>query len=60
MLIESAWIAIRNDPALMLAFQELTKRMKATKAIVRIARKLLNRIRFVLKNKTAYEIAVVK
>ena len=42
------------------AFQKLTKRMKPNKAIVRIARKLLNRIRFVLKNKTAYEIAVVK
>lgn len=58
-LVESAWVAIRKDPALMLAYQKLRKRMKPQKAIVRIAKKLVNRIRFVLKNKKAYVQAVV-
>jgi len=58
-LIESAWMAIRRDPALMLQYQELTKRMKPNKAIIRIVRKLVNRIRYVLKNQQAYELGVV-
>ena len=49
-LIECAWCAVRKDPALMQAFAELTKRMTKNRAIIRIARKLLNRVRFVLKN----------
>jgi transposase len=58
-LIESAWIAIRNDEALLYAYNELTKHMRKTDAIIRIAKKLLNRIRFVWKNKTAYVKGVV-
>lgn len=54
MLIEASWVAIRNDPAMALKYQELCKRMKAQKAIIRIARKLLNRIRFVLLNEQKY------
>jgi transposase len=60
LIIESAWVAVRTDPALLLAFRELTKRMKPTKAIIRIAKKLVNRIRYVLKNQQKYEHAVVK
>jgi transposase len=60
LIIESSWTAIRNDPALMLAFQELIKKMEPNEAIIRIAKKLLNRIRFVLKNQKFYEQAVVK
>lgn len=59
-IIESSWIAIRHDPALMLAFQKLVKRMESQKAIVRIAKKLVNRILYVLKNKKYYVHAVVK
>jgi len=55
MLIESAWIAIRYDPALMRAYHQYCKRMEANKAIIRIARKLLTRIQFVLTNKKMYE-----
>jgi transposase len=53
-LIEASWVAIRKDPALTMAFLNLSRRMKKTKAIVAIARKLLNRIRFVLKNQRPY------
>ncbi len=59
-IIESAWIAIRNDPALILAYQELTKRMSSQKAIIRIAKKLVSRIQYVLKNKKPYVCAIVK
>lgn len=58
-LIESAWMAVKRDPALMLQYQELTKRMKGNKAIIRIVRKLVNRIRYVLKNQQPYEMGVV-
>lgn len=59
MLIEAGWIAIRKDPALLLAFNELTKKMSKQKAIIRIARKLLNRIRYVWLNQTSYEYSVI-
>jgi transposase len=58
-LIESSWVAVRKDPALMMAFNKFSLRMKKTKAIVHIARKLLNRIRFVLKNRQQDVPAVV-
>jgi len=59
-IIESAWTAVRKDPALMMAFNELCKHMTKTNAIVRIARKLLNRIRYVLKNQQEYVPAVIQ
>lgn len=59
MLIESSWIAVRVDPAMMLSFNELTKRMNKNKAIIRIARKMLSRIRYVLIHQEKYEIGVV-
>ncbi len=59
-LIESAWVAARKDPTLIMAFDKLSKHMTNTKAIVHIARKLLNRIRYVLKNQHEYVLAVVQ
>jgi transposase len=58
-LIEASWVAVRKDPALMIAFNKFALRMKKTNAIVHIARKLLNRIRYVLKNRQRYVPAVV-
>lgn len=55
MLIEASWIAIRHDPTLMLKFNELAQRMNKNKAIIRIARKLLSRIRHLLINQQVYE-----
>jgi transposase len=54
LLIESSWTAVRKDPALSAAFNQMCMRTLKTKAIVKIARKLLNRIRFVLGNKVQY------
>jgi len=59
-LIESSWIAVRVDPALSKAFSDYCKRMEPNKAIVRIARKLSNRIYYVLKNEKKYESRIVK
>src|SRR5665811_1768996 len=41
-LIESSWFAARFDPALMMSYHSYIKRMEPNKAIVRIARKVLN------------------
>jgi transposase len=59
-LIESSWMAARFDPALMMSYHSYIKRMEPNKAIIRIARKVLNRMYFVLKNKEEYVSAVVK
>jgi transposase len=59
-LIESSWIAVRNDPALMLAFINYNKRNTLkTKSIIKIARKLLNRIRYVLTTGQEYQILTI-
>lgn len=59
-LVEDSWTAIRHDPALTLAFNQLTLRMTSKRAIVKIARKLLSRVRYVLMNETFYENGIVK
>ena len=59
LLIECSWVAVRKDPALLMSLVNLTKRMPKNRAIVRIARKLLNRIRYVLKHEELYESCVV-
>lgn len=59
LLIEAAWVAVRKDPALLMAFTKLCARMTKTNAIVHIARKLLNRVRYVLKNQREYHICTV-
>ncbi|MDD4968927.1 MAG: IS110 family transposase [Paludibacter sp.] len=59
-LIECAWKAASIDPALSKAFSDYCKRMDSNKAIVRIARKLSNRIYTVLKNEIKYEPRIVK
>jgi transposase len=58
-LIEAAWVAIRKDPTMTMAYAEYRKRMNAQKSIVKIARKLVNRIYFVMKRKQEYVPCVV-
>ena len=59
MIIESSWIAVRRDPALTMKYNELCGRMPGNKAIIRIAKKLVSRIRFILKHGQPYEMALV-
>lgn len=58
-LLESAWRAIRIDPALLEAYQQLVKKMRPHQAIIRIARKLLRRMRAVLLTGRPYQIGLV-
>jgi transposase len=60
MLIECAWKAQHEDPALLKAFADYCARMPKTVAIVHVARKLLSRMRFVLRNNTPYVMGVVQ
>ena len=54
MLIEAAWQLIRRDPAMLEHYNNLKKRMKGQQAIIRIARKLLRRIRAVMLTEEMY------
>ncbi len=58
-LIEAAWTAVKKDPALTLRFNELIKQMPKQKAIIRIAKKLLRRIRHVWLYRDSYVKALV-
>lgn len=60
LLIEAAWVAIREDPAMTQAFNALIKRMTKQRAIIRIAKKLLRRTRHVWLHQTPYVTAVVQ
>lgn len=59
-LIESSWFAARLDPILTQSFNGYVRRMEPNKAIIKIARKVLNRMYYVLKNKREYVSGVVK
>jgi len=54
LLIESSWQAIRIDPALMQYYHNHLVNNKGHKVIIKVARKLLNRIRYVMKNRKPY------
>jgi transposase len=54
LLIESSWQAIRQDPALMQYYHQHVINNKGQKVIIKVARKLLNRIRYVMKNRQPY------
>ena len=58
-LLQAAWRAIRIDPALLQAYEQLIKRMKPHQAIIRIARKLLRRMRAVLISGIPYQKGVI-
>lgn len=59
LLIEAGWIAVRRDPVITKYFGEITKRMSKSKAIIKVARKLLNRIRAVWLRKITYAEGVI-
>ena len=60
LLIECAWRAVGADPALTQAYATLTTKMSKQKAIIKIAKKMLNRIRYVWLNERKYITAIVK
>lgn len=58
-IIESSWILIRKDPAMLMKYNEYKKRMNANKAIIRIGKHLLSRIRYLWKNGELYKRGIV-
>lgn len=58
-LVESSWSVVRKDPALLMKYKTYCRRMEKNKAIIRVARHLLSRINYVLKNKKEYVTGVV-
>jgi transposase len=59
-LIECAWTTIGKDPVMLQRYEELTKRHTGKRAIIIIARKLVSRIYYVMKNEKPYELGLVK
>lgn len=59
-LIECAWVAVRKDPALLLYYKHQLSNMIGQKAIIKVARKLLSRIRYVLMNQKEYVLGVIE
>lgn len=53
-IVEAAWISIRRDSTLATRYNGLCYRMKPNEAIIRIAKNLIKRIRYVLKNEKEY------
>jgi transposase len=53
-LIEASWVAISKDRALAACYMKYRTRMDKNKAIIRIARKLSNRIMTILKKQEKY------
>jgi transposase len=58
-IIESSWMLIRKDPAMLMKYNEYKKRMNANKAIIRIGKHLLSRIRHLWKNGELYQRGIV-
>jgi transposase len=58
-LVESSWSVIRKDPAMLMLYKNYCRKMEKNKAIVRIAKHLLSRIKYVLKNKKEYVTGVL-
>lgn len=57
-IVECAWVAIRKDPGLLMYYKNQVNRMVSNKAIIKVARKLLNRVRLVLTEKIEYQIGI--
>jgi hypothetical protein len=50
-LIESAWVQIKKNPAMLMKYKGYCKYMHKSKAIIKISRHLLERIKYVLKKR---------
>lgn len=60
LLVEAAWTAVRKDPALTMAYENFKKTNSSQKAIIKITKKLVNRMRYVWLNQTEYETSIVE
>ena len=58
-IVESSWVIIRKDPAMLMLYKKYCQVMIENKAIIKIARHLLSRIRYVWSKQVEYEIGIV-
>ncbi len=58
-IVESSWVIIRKDPAMLMKYNQYCQRMHENKAIIKIAKHLLSRIRYVWLQQKEYVIGVV-
>lgn len=58
-IVESSWVIIRRDPAMLMKYKLYCKSMPPNKAIIKISRHLLSRIRYVWSNQKEYVTGVV-
>ena len=60
LIIEAAWTAIKTDPAMTINYNEFKLKVGAKRAIIKVARKVLSRIRYVWINQIEYEKGIMK
>ena len=58
-IVESSWTIIRKDPAMLMKYKQYCQRMQENKAIIKIAKHLLSRIRYVWLQQKEYVTSVV-
>lgn len=58
-IVESSWVIIRKDPAMLYLYKKYCRKMVPNKAIIKISRHLLSRIRYVWSNRIEYEVGLV-
>jgi transposase len=58
-IVESSWVVIRKDPAMLMLYKKYCSTMIPNKAIIKIARHLISRIRHVWMKQEKYEIGIV-
>lgn len=58
-IVESSWVIIRKDPAMLMWYKKYCSKMIPNKAIIKISRHLLSRIKHVWMNQVQYEIGIV-
>jgi len=57
-IVESSWVIIRKDPAMLMLYKKYCSMMIPNKAIIKIARHLLSRIRYIWLKQQEYEIGI--
>ena len=58
MLVEAAWVAMRHDPVLLKYFRERVTSQDSKLVIIKVAHKLLNRIRQVWISNKPYQASI--
>src|ERR1035438_10446466 len=54
-IVESSWVIIRKDPAMLMLYKKYCSMMIPNKAIIKIAKHLLSRIRNIWRTQIEYE-----